>query len=84
MRCLSTGGMRTFLKQDAEDAAELLVSGRRHRLCTLTRLRLCKPDIWGHMWSFLARLHCLPHWTRLPGIGERGLGHSTAHTSSSD
>ena len=71
MRSFSTERMRTFLKQEAEDGAHLLVSMRRPRLCSLTRLRLCKPDIWGQMWLLLARLHCLPHWTSMPGIGER-------------
>ena len=39
-------GLPTFLKQDAEYAADLLVSRRRHRLRSLTRLCLCKPDSW--------------------------------------
>lgn len=85
VRCYSTGGKRTFLKQDAEDGADLLVSRRRHRLCSLTGLCLCKPDIWvSRMELFLTWLHCLPHCTSMPGIVERGLGHSAAQMSSSD
>ena len=83
MRCFSAGEMRTFLKQDAEDGADLLVSRCRHRLCSLTRLCLCKPDIWGHTWVLLARLHCLSHWTNTHGMVLQGLGHRAAHTSSS-